>query len=455
MAAIVRSLLRHWRRALVALALCLAGGALLAFATPPIFVGEALLRIERPAPVGGGLERSMLAPGTMAPAAAMSLLGDEAFFETQYGLLRSRSLAERVAADLGLTRNDAFRWSMGAGSTPAGRGAAERRQRAVVRLLAERLRIVPVRGAHLAAIRFFAPDPKLAAEVANGFARAFIAMDAERQLAASGRATGYIDAQLALALRRLTASEQALADYGRREGVTPLPSGQASDTPESAPSLTAASLEALNSALASAQAERIAAEARWRQARSAGLGAPEVQASPAIQQMVQDRAKLAAEYRDQLAVFKPDYPQMKPLKAKLDETDRQLAGEVADIIASLGARRQAALAAEQGLRARTEALTGELSSLRRRSIGYTLLQRRAQSDRFTFDALAQRASALRVAAAEIPADITLVDAAAPADRPLWPRPVLTLAVAAALGVALAMVLCLAADGWLAPDGRRY
>ncbi len=449
---VVAALGRHWRRAAAAFAGCLIVGGLLAFGTPAVFVGEALLRIERPAPVSQGLERAAPPMEAASPAAALALLGDEAFFETEVGLLRSRALAERVADTLALARDDRFLRLMGRGATLSGADAVERRRRAVIHILGERLGIAPVRGAHLASVRFSAPEPRLAADITNAFADGAIAIDSERRFAVARRAAAFIDGQLAGATRRLAASEQALADYARREGIPSLPGG-AADAPGAAPSLTAASLETLNGALAQAQSERIAAEARWREARVAGLAAPEAQANPAVQQMVQERAKLAAEYRDRLAVFKPDYPQMKPIAASLEEADRQIAIEVGAIVASLGARYRAALAAEQGLRARTEALTGDLSGLRQRSIGYALLQRKAQSDRLAFDALSQRASALRVAAAEVPADITLIDPATPADRPVWPRPGLTLALAAALGLALAIVLALAADGWLASGAR--
>lgn len=57
--------------------------------------------------------------------------------------------------------------------------------------------------------------------------------------------------------------------------------------------------------------------------------------------------------------------------------------------------------------------------------------------------------------AEIPSDITLIDPATPPDRPIWPKPVLVLAVASVLGLALAMVAALAADSWLAPGEGRY
>lgn len=452
-AALLGALLRHWRRALAAFLATLLVGAALAFATPPVFVAEALLRIERPAPVAGGLDRSEAPSDVGPPAAAMTLLGDEAFFETEVGLVRSRTLARRVAADLQLAMDDRFRQQMGAGQTPIGPDLAERRGRAVIRILGERLRVAAVRGARLATIRFSAPSPGLAAKIANAFANGAIAAEAERRLAASGRAADFMDAQLADARERLSASEQALADYARRRGIASLPSGPGADAPGAAPSLTAATLESLNGALAQAQAERIAAEARWRQARAAGLAGPDVQASLAVQQMVQDRAKLAAEYRDQLAVFKPAYPRVKPLRARLDEADRQLAAEVAAIVESLESRYRAALTAEQGLRQRVHALTADLSGLRQRSIGYATLQREAESRRLAFDALARRSGALRVAAAEIPVDLTLVDPATSPDRPSWPRPALIMALAAVAGLALAVTLALAADGWLAPRQR--
>ena len=61
--------------------------------------------------------------------------------------------------------------------------------------------------------------------------------------------------------------------------------------------------------LATAQKERISSEAAWSQARyGSGLALPQVVSSPLIQNLVQNRGQLAAEYQQKFPTFKSDYP---------------------------------------------------------------------------------------------------------------------------------------------------
>ena len=415
-----RALAKGWRTLLAVWVGCLAFGGAIILLTPTVYTAETTLEIDREAP--------KITP-VGEPAPVVSLLSADEFYQTQYGLLRGRALAARVAQTLRLDRDMRFIAGMG-GRTDEFAPAHDRDERSyeVVRLLRRHTQVTPLRGSRLVTIAFTSPGAALSAQIARAFVTAFIESGLERRVAASSYARDFLGRQLAVARATLELDERRLADYASAQGVIPLPG------PVAGRSLTAASLETFNNALDAARGDRILAEQRWRQALAAGLAAPEVLASPTVQLISQDRARLAAEYEDRLSVFKPDYPDMRQLKARMDETDRQLAREAGGILESLHARYAAALGAEAALSGRVEALKAGLIDLRTRGIGYGIRDREVDADRAVYDGLLQRYQDVGIASGAAPGNVIVVDPATVPDKPSWPRPWLTMLIAALAGL---------------------
>ena len=92
-----RSLIRRKWAVLVTLLIAMALGIGVTLLTRPIYTAQTTLQIDREA------EKVV----SRDEATPQDNLGEE-FFQTQYGLLRSRALAERVAQTQGLLVNDDF-----------------------------------------------------------------------------------------------------------------------------------------------------------------------------------------------------------------------------------------------------------------------------------------------------------------------------------------------------------
>ncbi|HYD44957.1 MAG TPA: Wzz/FepE/Etk N-terminal domain-containing protein, partial [Phenylobacterium sp.] len=87
-----------WKHRLLiaaAMVVSLALGAAVTLLTTPVFTATTTLQIDR--------EAAKVVETEDQPSPDQTVVGPE-FFETQYGLLKSRSLAERVVQELGLTR---------------------------------------------------------------------------------------------------------------------------------------------------------------------------------------------------------------------------------------------------------------------------------------------------------------------------------------------------------------
>src|SRR5690606_9241685 len=130
---------------------------------------------------------------------------DQEFYQTQYGLLESRTLSERVANELNLIDDQAFFEMFGGPNAPAfelsgGRypaaGRAER-QRVAGAILRENLSIEPTRLSRLVAIRFTSPSPEFSSRVANAWGENFIETNLERKVQSTSYGREQLQQQLA------------------------------------------------------------------------------------------------------------------------------------------------------------------------------------------------------------------------------------------------------------------
>ncbi|HEY5107292.1 MAG TPA: polysaccharide biosynthesis tyrosine autokinase [Caulobacteraceae bacterium] len=436
-----RTLLKHRWMILASIVACLAVGAAVTLLTRPIYTAQSTLQIDREA-------AKVVSAGEVT--SSDNLVEGEEFFQTQYGLLRSRALAIRVAEALGLTHSDAFIRQMGANPRKPANVTAEARSNIqrdqVMGLLRTNLGVLPNRGSRLVGVAFSSPDPALSARVANAFAENFIASALDRRYESSSYARDFLERRLAEVKAKLEDSERQLVAYAASQQIITLNEAGQANNPGAQQSLAAANLEALDNALSTAKATRIQAEARWREAQATpGMGLPEILQSPTVQQISQERAKLMAEYQDKLSVFKPDYPDMRQLKAQIDETDRQLALEATNIRGSLRVQYQAALGGERALQGQVEGLKGAVLDLSKRNIQYTILQREVDTNRTLYDGLLQRYKEVGVAGGVTTNNISVVDRAEAPLKPSKPKPLLNMLIASLGGIVLGVVAALLAE----------
>ena len=367
----VSNLLEYWRTLLrhrfvvagvfvAAIAIGLAATLLM----KPIYTAATTLEIEREA-------AKVLDVEAVTPTEAMT--GDE-FFQTQYGLLKSESLAARVVDNLGLANDDAFLKAMGSSGVGSGKNAATVRRKHAIAVLSQSVSVRPLRGSRLVSVAVDSPNPRLAAKLANAIAEGFIQSSLERRYESASYARQFLEERLKQVKARLEDSERQLVSYASQEqiiNVSPLAATGATGGAEqtASQSLTASDLIAMNTALAAAKGERIRAEQRWNEARTGdGSAIPEVLQSPTIQSLRQSKAQLQAQYQDKLSVYKPDYPAMVQMKAQIDEIDRQIQAEIRAIRSSIHGQYDVARRQEGALAGQVSGLKSGVMDLRNRSI---------------------------------------------------------------------------------------
>ena len=405
-------------------AVALAGAIVLTLLTTPVYKSAAVLEINPPS------------VEILEDAQAKTTSDDRQYFATQIGLLSSRSLAQRVAQELNLASKPDF-------ADPEADRAS--RLKAATGTLLRDFEVQPVQQSRLIEISYSSTDPSLAAQVTNTFADNFINSNLERRYEASSYARTFLERQIANVKRELEKSERQLVAYAQQQGIINTGTAQAGEQSD-ASSLQGASLVALNQALAEAQTRRISAEQAYRQSRSAGTTA---EVNESTQALRQQRATLESEYQDKLASFKPDYPDMVRLRARIDALEQQIRREAGNVaggrVNTLAREYQAAAAAERMIQARVNQLRGSVLNLRGRSIQYNILQREVDTNRSLYEALLERYKKIGVAGGVGMNLVSIVDRAEVPVLPYKPNLILNLLTGLAIGLALGIGAALALE----------
>jgi succinoglycan biosynthesis transport protein ExoP len=387
--------------------------------TPSTYRATALLQLD-----GGSTQ--------MVPLNNMSMpvSYDPNFSHTQIELLKSRSLAERVADGLKLAGSDTFTrlqptpwWQRLKGllnpTARAGRGAAAEpspshdktggpsetaQLRQAAGLIQDGLLVEQVPDSSLVKVSYTSVLPAFSAQVTNALIDGFITSSLDRQLGASSYARTYLQDQLAQMKSQLENSERQLVAFAQKENIIPSTDGK---------SLVAQNLSDLNTALAGAQDRRIRAEARWHQAQSvSGTALPaDMLNNPNLQALQQRRTELQSKYEEKLQVFKPEFPEMLALHGQMVAVDKQIATELGNIRASVKAEYDSAASQETMLVAQLDTLRTQTLDVDSRSIKYNILKRDVDTNRQLYDSLLQRYKEVGVAGGIKNSNISVVDRA--------------------------------------------
>ena len=398
---------------------------------------------------------------------------DREFLATQYELLKSRALAERVMETLRLdlaaqgrkastplfssdatTDDDGLLARMlttiRKRTEPSVTDSATLDKEEILRRLQRTLTVEPVRNSRLVRVHLESTDPALAAKLANTWALSFIATNLERRFEASSYAKTFLEQQLAKTKEKLEDSERAFNEYTRQKQIVNV---------DEKVNLVAQNLTEFTVALARAEQERIKVEAAYDEVKRNIGNAKEVIENKTIALFKENKVKLEAEYQDQLRVYKPGFPKMQQIQAQIDELDKKIRVETTTVAASVESTARAAFlsakAQESQLRSRADNAKRSVLDLQDQGIRYNILKREVDTNREIYSGLLQRFKEVGVAGGLGTNNISVVDKA---ETPLFPfkpdllrNALIGLILGLMAGIALAFVVEYMDDSIKFPD----
>ena len=275
---------RHRRLAMTVFLLVVMVMMLQSYSTVPMFRAQARLLIED--------ERSTMVMG-MSPNDPSFWMDPAPYFETQYEILRSRGLAERVIEKLSLSgvpeligheseprgiitelrsaRRSLFSSMRSLLSGPPSEedAAASTDETATVtaqaHALLSSLEVLPLEGTHLVDIVVEGRNPELVALAVNTLIGEYVQQNLEQRLQNTDKTLGWLEEELGRQQRKVVEGERALAEYRESQDALSLDDRQ---------NIVVARLNQLNDAVTRAQTTRLQKQALYAQVKDVSPDSP-------------------------------------------------------------------------------------------------------------------------------------------------------------------------------------
>jgi capsular exopolysaccharide synthesis family protein len=322
---------------------------------------------------------------------------DLRFFNTQLRLIRSKSLAERVVRKMNLLSRPEYgagkerksliasiknlvklKWltrkktTEGTQSKPQYRLNPYSGMAGVVR---SKIEVNSIRDTKLVEVSYTSPYPALSAELVNTLAEEFIDFSVEKRYENTQQASDFLSEQISNLREDLSSKERELQQYEEDKELIFL-----NDQESSAINTFAA----LNSAYTEARIERIRTEANYRELRDLDVDAlPEFVDNSAIQNLKTEYTRLKNDYQEKIKLYKPDYPDMVQLKARIDSVK----DEIRKAVDAVGSEYQAALQRERNLLNNLNRQRTEVAQMKSDAIRYNSLNIEIENIQTTLSSL--------------------------------------------------------------------
>ena len=354
-------------------------------------------------------EQSMTA-GTRTSARAIA-----GYLQTQTDLIQSTRVAKRVVRDLKYAQLPGVREQYERDT--GGLGTIEDWAAAT---LLKKIK-VDSSGSGVLTVQYSDSDPKLAADVANGFAKAYVDTALELRTEPTREAASWFEDQLKTLRTNVGQAQQKLTAYQREKGII---------STEERTDLDAVRLTELSTQLMAARNATYEAQSRYKHAAEfLGSGAssgasvaadqlPEVMANPAVQGV--KAALVAAEGRLETssADLGPNHPAYQRNVAEVQGLREKLSSEMKKVVAGLNNAAVQSRKREDELKNAYQAQQERLLTMRDSRVELAVMVRDVENAQRTYDTALSRWLTNKI---ESRANMTNIAVLSPAVEPLEPK----------------------------------
>jgi capsular exopolysaccharide synthesis family protein len=237
------------------------------------------------------------------------------FFNTQYQLITSKTVAKRVVDLLDLTASPLFAPEEGKGEDGEALDKETLRDR-IAESLMKTIEINPVKDSNIVEVSMLSPDREMAARLANSVAQAYISFSLESRYSATEQARNFLSTQVEGLQQELEDKQKKLQEYGKQSDIIGTAEGQ---------DITSQRLVELNQSFTRAQTDRIRLETTYERMKDVSPESmPEVQNNLQVTQLKQQITELEGEYDRNTKKFKEAMPEQVRLRSEIEKTRQQL-----------------------------------------------------------------------------------------------------------------------------------
>lgn len=341
------------------------------------------------------------------------------FYETQYRIIKSRMVAQRVVDDLHLDQDRDF---LGISKLPAQEQQTALERADAAALLQARINVEPVKDSRIVNIRIEDTTPERAALLANAVARAYQQANIERRVEGTQDATAWLEDQLVDLKKKLSSSELALFNFKKDNDLI-------HTSFENRQTITSQKLIAVNDTLTRIRTRKAELDARVKtieEARSTKtleslmeLGV--VASSPFIGNLKMEYLKLVQEHAEARERYLPEHPKMRVLEERLATARANVEKEVNAILDANLLDYKEVVTTERNLENILEEVKRESFEHNRREMDYRRLAREEENNERLYDMVLKRMKELDLSALLRTNNIRILDEAKVVKLPVKPK----------------------------------
>lgn len=354
---------------------------------------------------------------------------DKEAINTHVRALRATDLLERVADRMALKdkpefnaavgpvdRLDAIMRMIGFGGPRAGESERDR----VLNTLRNQLEVYSAKESRFIGVRMTSIEPELAAKIANSIADSYRTSLANESVFEIDDQQKVIQGKLDKLMPELAALETDVDRY-RRE-IDSYRGGSQNV------GLNEQQMSELTAELVKAKGIRGEADARAQSAKEMmKLGSadalPDVQKSPLIQNLVQQRVRIERQISELSASLLPGHPRMRQLNADLAGLQRQLAGEISKLVDSLEKEARVAQGREDSIKKSLDDIKSKVVTNAPEEARLRQLEANARAKRTELESLQAQLESNRkkLDTRVAPVEVKVISEAQAASVPIFPR----------------------------------
>jgi len=379
------------------------------------------------------------------------------YYQTQYNILQSRTLARRTIEGLhlweyrGLAAKKSGILASIVGGTTALIGKAPAKdlgvpdatetteQSKAIDAFLKHLTISPVRNSRIVDVKFESPDAQVSTDVVNALAQGYIDQNLEFKFLSTKEASDWLGQRLAEERKQVEAAEAKLQQYREQNDAISLKDRE---------NIVVQKLSDLNTAVTQAKTDRLQKEALYKQLtslrsnNSAALDTfPAILSNAFIQQQKGELLQLQTQYAQLSEKLGDKHPEIIKIKSAIQLAQAKLDGEIGKVVQSVKNEYLAAITKENSLVGALNQQKGEALTMNRKAIDYGVLERDVESSKQIYESLMQRAKETGVSTELKTSNIRVVDRAETPRKPYSPDYVMNLLLGVlgggTLGVGLA------------------
>jgi succinoglycan biosynthesis transport protein ExoP len=359
------------------------------------------------------------------------------YYETQYKVIASRAVSERVVEKLGLEHDLAF---LGLDKVRD----AEQQKKAVANAdatarLQSKIKVAPVKDSRLLYITIQDVDPKRAALLANEVANAYIAETLALKLRVTGTASQWLEDRLESLSVQAKQSELAVYDFKKTQDML-------TTSLEDRQSMISQRLTSINLALTEVRTRIAGLKARveaMEALRKAAAGddqegsvhfAEAIAGGLLIEQLKVRYSAVRGECAELKERYLADHPKLVACNDKLSAARHDLEREVNNVVLAARSELTEGLARERNLSALLETAKGEAFEVNKRQLDFDRLKREADNNQRLYDLVLKRLKDIELSGMLRTSNARVLDGAREVSVPVKPNVKLNLALALLFGL---------------------